>query len=75
MKQLRGKIEAVTSGSYYTDKANTVKYEGYNVVTNLMLNINNLFDKKYASSVVTTTDTTYSLATPQSIIISYKYSF
>jgi iron complex outermembrane receptor protein len=87
MMKLRGKIEAVTSGSYYTDKANTVEYEGYKMVTNLMLgwepkrdhtlmlNINNLFDKRYASSVTTTTDTTYTLATPQSIIVSYKYNF
>ena len=87
MMRLRGKVEAVTSGSYYTDKANTVKYEGYKMVTNLMLgwepkmnhtlmlNINNLFDKRYASSVVTTTDTVYTIAAPRSIIVSYKYSF
>ncbi len=87
MIRVRGKVEAVTSGAYYTDKANIVEYDGYDMVTNLMLgwepkmdhtlmlNVNNLFDKRYASSVVTVTDTSYTIATPQSIIISYKYSF
>ncbi|MEA2018294.1 MAG: TonB-dependent receptor [Campylobacterota bacterium] len=85
--KLSAKAELISSGSYYTDKANTTKYNGYSFVTNvmagwepksshkLMLNVNNLFDKRYASNVIATTDTLYTVAPPRSVIVSYKYSF
>jgi|GEM_PF-2179603 len=87
MKKIRAKVECITSGSYYTDRANTVSYEGYKFVTNimaawepetnhmLMLNINNLFDERYAASVLTTSETVYSVAAPRTVIVSYQYKF
>ncbi|MEL0586695.1 MAG: TonB-dependent receptor [Candidatus Thiodiazotropha sp. (ex. Lucinoma kazani)] len=75
-------------GSYYMDNANTEIYSGYELVTNLMLgyhtgphnislNVENLFDKLYATEVKKSTsgDKTYSAAAPRSAMVSYTYSF
>jgi iron complex outermembrane recepter protein len=74
--------------SYYMDNANTEKYAGYDFVTNLMLgysmgphslqlNVENLFDKRYASEVKKSTngDKSYSAGAPRSAMLSYAYSF
>ena len=75
-------------GSYYMDNANTEKYDGYEFVTNLMLgyssgphslqlNVENLFDKRYASEVKKSTngDKSYSAGAPRTAMLSYAYQF
>lgn len=85
------RIEALTYGPYYMDDANTEKYDGYTLVTNLMLaykhkhhkiqlNVNNIFDKYYATEankVVYGTRTTYyyTPATPRFMMATYTYTF
>ncbi|MES9864282.1 MAG: TonB-dependent receptor [Candidatus Thiodiazotropha sp. LLP2] len=75
-------------GSYYVDNANTEKYDGYEFITNLMLsyqtgahnlslNVENLFDKYYATEVKKSTSgsKTYSAGSPRSAMLSYTYLF
>jgi iron complex outermembrane receptor protein len=70
------------------DNANTEKYEGYEFLTNLMLgysqgphslklNVENLFDKRYASEAQKSTngDNSYSAGAPRSALLSYAYNF
>jgi len=56
------RVQADSWGEYYMDNANSEKYQGYDFVTNLMLgyekgphlvslNVDNLFDKHYATEV------------------------
>lgn len=84
----KARIETISSGSYYMDNANTEKYSGYDFVTNVMLgytkknhtiqlNINNLFDKHYASEVQKDINgvKTYKAAAPVSGMITYNYKF
>ena len=85
---LQAKISSTTWGSYYMDNANTEKYEGYKFVTSMMLgymmdahtlqlNVENLFDQRYA--VEATKDTrgsySYSAAAPRSAMVTYTYNF
>lgn len=82
------RVTARTYGSYYMDNANTQKYEGYNLITdfmigyeknnhNIQLNINNLFDKYYASEA--SKDVfgveSYKAATPRMTMLTYTYKF
>ncbi len=75
-------------GSYYVDNANTEMYGGYEFVTNLLLsyqtgphnislNVENLFDKRYALEVKKSTsgDMTYAAASPRNAMLSYRYNF
>ncbi len=75
-------------GSYTIDNANSEMYEGYEFVTNLMLgyssgphslqlNVENLFDKRYASEVKKSTsgDKSYSAGAPRTAMLSYSYNF
>ncbi len=75
-------------GSYYMDNANTEMYSGYDFLTNLMLgysqgphslqlNVENLFDKRYASEAKKSTsgDTSYSAGAPRTAMLSYAYNF
>lgn len=70
------------------DNANTQKYEGYDLITdfmigyeknnhNIQLNINNLFDKYYASEA--SKDVfgveSYKAATPRMTMLTYTYKF
>jgi iron complex outermembrane receptor protein len=88
MQGFRTKVEFVGSGEYYIDRENTRSYDGYDFVTNimfgyepkmdhtLMLNVNNVFDKRYATEVVDASGINYyTLGSPQQIIVSYKYNF
>ena len=82
------RVTARTYGSYYMDNANTQKYEGYDLITdfmigyeknnhNIQLNINNLFDKYYASEA--SKDVfgveSYKAATPRMTMLTYTYKF
>lgn len=84
----KARIESQISGSYYMDNANTQKYEGYKFVTDLMLgyakkqhniqlNIKNLFDKKYSTEAQKDIkgDTSYKVASPRSVMLTYTYKF
>ena len=76
-------------GSYYMDNANTQKYEGYDLITDLMigyekknhniqLNVNNLFDKYYVSEASTKmfmNVETYKAASPRTSMLTYTYKF
>ena len=86
------RIEAISFGPYYMDDANTEKYDGFTLVTNLMLaysidahrlqlNVNNLFDQRYATEVNKVTSAYsgstyyYTPATPRFAMATYTYSF
>ncbi len=84
----KSRITTKSYGSYYMDNANTEKYEGYDLITDLMLgferknhniqfNINNVFDKYYAmdASKDTDGDYTYKAASPRSYMLTYAYKF
>lgn len=82
------RVQADTWGSYYMDNANTEKYDGYDFLTSLMLgyatgphkvalNVDNLFDKRYATEVKKDTSGTksYSAGAPRTAMLTYTYSF
>lgn len=84
----RARIQANSWGAYYMDTANTEKYGGYDLVTNLALgyetgphnlwfNVDNLFDKHYAMEVKKNTrgKKYYSAATPLAAMLTYSYNF
>jgi iron complex outermembrane receptor protein len=84
----KARVESRSSGSYYMDNANTEKYEGYKFVTDVMLgyeknnhslqlNVQNLFDKRYAMEAQKDIDgdKTYKAGTPRSIMLTYAYKF
>lgn len=84
----KARIQTKTWGSYYLDNANSDKYDGYDFVTDLMLgyetkvhlvqlNINNVFDKYYASQAEKSVYgvESYKAAAPRSAMVSYRYKF
>jgi len=84
----RARLAADTWGSYYLDNANTEKYEGYDFLTTLMLsygqgphsltlNVDNLFDKRYAVEVKKSTAglKSYYAGAPRSAMLTYRYDF
>jgi iron complex outermembrane receptor protein len=84
----KSKIQSQTWGEYYMDNANTEKYEGYEFITSLMLgyetgpwdftvNIDNLFDKQYATEVTkdTSGERQYNPAAPLSLMARLNYHF
>lgn len=84
----KARIQTKTWGSYYLDSANSGKYDGYDFVTDLMLgyelkahlvqlNINNIFDKYYASQADKSVYgvESYKAAAPRSAMVSYRYKF
>lgn len=75
-------------GEYWMDNANTEKYEGYDFVTNLFvgyqrgahrisMNIDNLFDERYAAEADKNTSGTrsYDPGTPRTFMLSYRFEF
>ncbi|WP_260291768.1 TonB-dependent receptor [Sedimenticola hydrogenitrophicus] len=84
----RARLQADSWGSYYMDNANTEKYDGYDFLTSLMLgyassphsvslNVDNLFDKRYATEVKKDTSgtKTYYAGAPRAAMLTYTYSF
>lgn len=82
------RLEGISYGPYYMDDANTEKYDGFTLVTNLMLayrldahklqlNVNNIFDKRYATEANKDTYSNhyYTPGTPRSAMVSYSYAF
>jgi len=84
----KARLQADTWGEYYMDNANTQKYEGYELLTSLMLgyeqgahsitlNVENLFDKRYAVEAKKGTDgsESYSAGAPRTATLTYLYRF
>ena len=84
----KSRITAKSYGSYYMDNENTQKYEGYDLITDLMvgygikehsiqLNVNNVFGENYAMEA--TKDVygveSYKAATPRNTMLTYTYKF
>ncbi|WP_294957226.1 TonB-dependent receptor [Sulfurovum sp.] len=88
---LSARVEALTYGPYYMDDANTEKYDGFELITNVMLgyqyenhrvqlNVNNVFDKTYATEVKKTSASWgdkyyYTPASPRFAMLTYSYTF
>jgi iron complex outermembrane recepter protein len=82
------KLEAFTWGSYFMDNANTEKYDGYEFTTNAMvsyengpcrlsLNVDNLFDDRYAVEAQKDTQGVrrYTPAAPRTFMVRLDYHF
>ncbi len=84
----KSRITAKSYGSYYMDNENTQKYEGYDLITDLMLgygikehniqlNVNNVFGENYAMEA--TKDVygveSYKAASPRNTMLTYTYKF
>ena len=83
-----GRIQTDTWGEYYMDNANTEKYDGYDFLTSIMvgyekaqhsisLNIDNLFDQRYAAEVKKNTSGTkfFYAGAPRTAMLNYRYQF
>jgi len=84
-------VEGISYGPYYMDDANTEKYGGFTLVTNIMMaftyghnrlqfNVNNLFDKRYATEVdkvagYPSARYYYTPASPRFSMLTYTYTF
>lgn len=84
----KARLQANSWGSYYLDAANTEEYGGYDFVTDLSmgyetgphtlsLNVQNLFDKHYATEVKKDTrgNKYYSAASPLAAMLTYNLEF
>lgn len=84
----KARVQTDTWGEYYMDNANTEKYDGYDFLTSLMvgyesgphsvtLNVDNLFDKRYATEAKKSSSGTvsYAAGSPRSAMLTYLYSF
>lgn len=84
----KGRIQANGWGEYWMDNANTKKYDGYDLVTSLMLgygvghhsislNVDNLTDKRYAMEAKKDTSgkVSYTTASPRLVMLNYRYDF
>ncbi len=82
------RIQADSWGEYWMDNANTEKYAGYDFVTSLnlgyetgphtlALNVDNLFDERYATEVKKDSrgKTYFAAAAPRNWLLSYRYNF
>ncbi len=84
----KSRLTTKSYGSYHMDNANTQKYEGYDLITDLMLgyetkehdiqlNINNIFGEYYAMEA--TKDIygveSYKAANPRNTMLTYTYKF
>lgn len=86
----KARVTTKSWGSYYMDNANTQKYEGYDLVTDVMvgydskdkkhsiqLNIRNITNEYYAMQASADVNgvATYKAAAPISGMLTYKYQF
>ncbi|MBL4613449.1 MAG: TonB-dependent receptor [Magnetovibrio sp.] len=86
---LKGAVRTETWSAYQMDNANTEKYGGYRFITNanvgydlnedqsFSVNIENLFDKKYATEAKKDTRgiRSYSAGQPRTFVASYRQNF
>lgn len=83
----KARLQADSWGEYYTDNSNDQIYGGYDFLTSLMLgyekgphsltlNIDNVFDKRFAIEVKGVgADASYSAGAPRTAMLSYTYKF
>jgi len=85
----KARVKTDTWSKYFIDDANSQDYEGYRFVTSAMfgwekgshslnLNVDNLFDKRYAMEVkkdATSTSVYYTGAARRSALVTYAYKF
>ncbi|PKO93858.1 MAG: TonB-dependent receptor [Betaproteobacteria bacterium HGW-Betaproteobacteria-1] len=84
----KGRLQANSWGEYWMDNANSEKYDGYDLVTTLMLgydfghhslafNVENLTNKRYAVEAKKDTSgrVTYTTASPRLMMLTYRYDF
>jgi iron complex outermembrane receptor protein len=82
----KARFDTATWGEYWVDNANSEKYKGYDFVSKLMLgcergpwdvvlNISNLFDQKYAMEVTMTDDLMFRPGAPRSFFAKVSYAF
>ncbi|MBF0446294.1 MAG: TonB-dependent receptor, partial [Magnetococcales bacterium] len=84
----KARVQADFWGEYNIDNANSETYEGYDFLTNLMvgyvkgphsimLNADNVFDKRYATEVKKSSSSAkqYYAGSPLSVMLTYNYSF
>lgn len=84
----KARVTTKSWGSYYMDNANTKKYSGYDLVTDVMLgyetgehslqlNVNNIMDEHYAMQADRDIDgdDTYKAAAVRSYMLTYAYKF
>ncbi|MEJ1385124.1 MAG: TonB-dependent receptor [Candidatus Sedimenticola sp. (ex Thyasira tokunagai)] len=84
----KARLQTDTWGEYYMDNRNTEKYDGYDFLTSLMLgyetgphsitlNVDNLFDKRYATEAKKSSSGTvsYAAGSPRSTMLTYLYAF
>jgi len=90
-RRFSARVEGISYGPYYMDDANTEKYDGFTLVTNLMLayttghnrfqfNVNNLFDQRYATEVdkvegYPAARYYYTPGSPRFTMLTYTYSY
>lgn len=86
---LKGGINTETWSGYQKDNANTEEYDGYKFITNanlrynmnedtsFALNIDNLFDRKYAVEAKkdTSGDNSYAAGSPRTFVVSFRHKF
>lgn len=86
---LKGRVRTETWSKYQMDNANSESYNGYKFITNanlsyditegaaLSLNVENLFDKRYAIEAKKDTrgTRTYSAGQPRTFVLSYRQNF
>ncbi len=84
----KARVTAKTWGSYYMDNANTQKYDGYDLVTdvmlgyeyemhNIQLNVRNIMDEYYAMEAQKDANgnESYKAAAPRTFMVTYSYRF
>lgn len=84
----KARLQTNTWGEYWLDNANSEKYNGYDLVTSLMLgygighhnlslNVDNLTDKRYAVEAKKDTSgkVSYTAASPRLMMLNYRYDF
>ncbi len=84
---VKARFDTVSWGEYWVDNANSEKYKGYDLVSNLMLgwekgpwdlvlNVSNLFDKDYAMEVTKGgSDLQFRPGAPRSVFAKLSYRF
>lgn len=86
---LKGSMRTESWSAYWMDNANTEKYDGYKFITNanlsydwtedraLSLNVENLFDRRYAIEAKKDTrgTRTFAAGQPRTFVVSYRQDF
>lgn len=83
---IRLKVDTYTWGKYFVDNANSDRYRGYSFLTSALVgyerknfdftvDVNNIFDKKYAMEVTKDTELKYRPGAPLSMMARLTYKF